>query len=291
MAAGASKTGKPLLESDPQLPLVHAPFFYEFHLAAGPIDARGLGIPGCPGLFIGFNRHIAWGASALGTGSQVVFLEKLAADGQGYLFEGKAEPFTRRLERIRVKDGPEVVQEVLGTAARRRVQFAVADQPARRSARALHDPQTMQCGTTVRAMLAFLTASNWTEFRAAMEHYYDPGLHIVYADDQNNLGYHTLVHRPLTVRSPRMAQEGWTGQQEIAGRIPLDEMPHLFNPEQGFISHANNMPIGTWYPHDLGLGTGGNGHTGRSWRLQQLLDAARTSTASRTSRRRCIATP
>jgi hypothetical protein len=104
-----------------------------------------------------------------------------------------------------------------------------------------------------------------------MEHYYDPGLHVVYADDQNNIGYQTLVHRPLTVRTPRMAQEGWTGQQEIAGRIPLDEMPHLFNPEQGFISHANNMPIGTWYPHDLGLGTGGNGHTGRSWRLQQLL--------------------
>ena len=129
----------------------------------------------------------------------------------------------------------------------------------------------MQCGTTVRAMLAFMTASNWTEFRAAMEHYYDPGLHIVYADDQNNVGYHTLVHRPLTVRSPRMAQEGWTGQQEIIGRIPLDEMPHMLNPEPGFISHANNMPVGTWYPYDLGLGTGGNGHTGRSWRLQQLL--------------------
>ena len=45
----------------------------------------------------------------------------------------------------------------------------------------------------------------------------------------------------------------------------------MLNPEQGFISHANNMPVGTWYPFDLGLGTGGNGHTGRSWRLQQLL--------------------
>ena len=110
-----SKTGKPLLESDPQLPLCTPPFFYEFHLAAGRIDARGIGIPGCPGLFIGFNRHIAWGASALGTGSQAVFLERLAADGKGYLFEGKAVPFTRRLERIRVKGGADVVQEVLST--------------------------------------------------------------------------------------------------------------------------------------------------------------------------------
>jgi penicillin amidase len=265
-----SKTGKPLLESDPQLPLNTPPFFHEFHLAAGPIDARGLGVPGCPGLFIGFNRHMAWGASALGTGSQVAFLEKLTDDGQGYLFAGKAEPFTRRLERIRVKDAPEVVQEVFGT--RHGVVFNSLSQTNRPGeAHVLHDPQTMQSGTTVRAMLAFMTASNWTEFRAAMEHYYDPGLHIVYADDQNNVGYHTLVHRPLTVGTPRMAQEGWTGQQEITERIPLDELPHMLNPEQGFISHANNMPVGTWYPHDLGLGTGGNGHTGRSWRLQQLL--------------------
>ncbi|MBM4093247.1 MAG: penicillin acylase family protein, partial [Planctomycetes bacterium] len=265
-----SKTGKPLLESDPQLPLSTPPFFYEFHLSAGSIDARGIGIPGCPGLFIGFNRHIAWGASALGAGSQVVFLEKLTDDGQGYLFEGKTEPFTRRLERIRVKGGADVVQEVLGT--RHGVVFNLLSQTTRAGeAHVLYDPQTMQSGTTVRAMLGFLTASNWTEFRAAMEHYYDPGLHIVYADDQNNIGYQTLVHRPLTVRSPRMAQEGWTGQQEIVGRIPLDEMPHMLNPEQGFISHANNMPVGTWYPLDLGLGTGGNGHTGRSWRLQQLL--------------------
>lgn len=270
VSGARSKTGKPLLESDPQLPLCTPPFFYEFHLSAGSIDARGVGVPGCPGLFIGFNRHIAWGASALGTGSQAVFLEQLAADGQGYVFAGKTEPFTRRLERIRVKDGPDVVQEVLST--RHGVVFNSLSQNTRPGeAQVLYDPQTMQCGTTVRAMLAFLTANNWTEFRAAMEHYYDPGLHIVYADDQNNIGYQTLVHRPLTARSPRMAQEGWTGQQEIVERIPLDELPHMLNPEQGFISHANNMSVGTWYPFDLGLGTGGNGHTGRSWRLQQLL--------------------
>lgn len=28
-----STTGKPILESDPQLPLSSPPFFYEFHLA------------------------------------------------------------------------------------------------------------------------------------------------------------------------------------------------------------------------------------------------------------------
>ena len=199
-----------------------------------------------------------------------MFLEKLSDDGQRYVYEGESVPFTRRLERIRVKGGADVVQEVLTT--RHGVVFNSLSQTGRPGeAHVLYDPQTLQGGTTVRTMLAWMTASNWTEFQAAMEHYYDPGLHIVYADDQNNVGYQTLVHRPLTVRSPRQAQEGWTGRHEVSGRIPLDELPHLLNPENGFISHANNMPVGTWYPFDLGLGTGGNGHTGRSWRLQQLL--------------------
>ncbi len=216
-----------------------------------------------------------------------MFLEQLTDDRQGYLFEGQAVPFTRRLERIRVSDGTHVVQEVLTT--RHGVVFNSLSQTTRPGeAHVLYDPQTMQHGTTVRAMLAWMTAGNWDEFRAAMEHYYDPGLHLVYADDQNNLGYYTLVHRPLTARSPRMAQEGWTGRQEVNGRIPLDEMPHMLNPAQGFISHANNMPVGTWYPYDLGLGTGGNGHTGRRGGSSNC-SPARTSMVSTTSRRWCTA--
>ena len=145
-----------------------------------------------------------------------MFLEKLSAAGMGYLFAGQTEPFTRRLERIRVKNGADFVQEVLGT--RHGVVFNSLSQTTRPGeAHVLYDPQTMQSGTTVRAMLAFLTASNWTEFRAAMEHYYDPGLHIVYADDQNNIGYQTLVHRPLTVR-----RRVWRRKVGRASRKSLD---------------------------------------------------------------------
>ena len=33
-------------------------------------------------------------------------------------------------------------------------------------------------------------------------------------------------------------------------------LPHMLNPEQGFISHANNMSVGTWYPLRPGIGHG-----------------------------------
>jgi penicillin amidase len=144
VAGARSKTGKPLLESDPQLPLASPPFFYEVHLSAGRIDARGLAIPGCPGLFIGFSRRIAWGASALGAASQVVFLDKLADDGRGYVFEGQTVPCERRLERIRVKGGLDVVQEVLST--RHGVVFNSLSQNQR--------PVRRTCGTIRRHAMA-----------------------------------------------------------------------------------------------------------------------------------------
>ena len=269
-----STTGKPILESDPQLTLSSPPFFYEFHLAAGRIDARGLGVPGCPGLFIGWNRRLAWGGSALGVDSHVTFLDRLTPDGLGYLFEGEAVPFERRLERIEVKGGQAVIQEVL--TSRHGTVFNSLIRPARASeAYVLYDAQTMDDGANARMMLEVLDAGNWDDFRRALEHYYYPGLHVVYADVDGNVGYHTMVHRPLTVRSPRRALEGWTGRDGVRGRIPFDELPHLLNPDSGYVSHANNLPVGAWYPYDLGLATGGTGDTGRSLRLRQMLDGDR----------------
>ena len=172
-------------------------------------------------------------------------------------------PFERRLERIEVKGGQAVIQEVL-TSRHGTVFNSLVRQPRAGEAYLCYDAQTMDAGASARMMLEVLDAGNWTEFRRALEHYYYPGLHIVYADVEGNVGYHTLVHRPLTARSPRRALEGWTGRDEVRGRIPLDELPHMLNPEAGYISHANNLPVGSWYPYDLGLATGGTGDTGRS---------------------------
>ena len=269
-----STTGRPILESDPQLTLSTPPFFYEFHLSAGRIAARGIGLAGLPGLFIGYNRRIAWGVTSLGAGSTVTFIDRLTADGKSYQFEGREVAFERRLELIRVQGAPPVVQEVLSN--RHGVVFnSLVENRAPGEAYLLYDPQTSGLGSNIRAMLGVMTASGWRELRSALEHYYEPGVHLHYADADGNVGYHTVVHTPLTARSPRMAQEGWSGQQEVRGRIPFNDLPHMLNPEQGFVSHANNLPVGAWYPYDLGIGTGGNGHTARSLRLLQLLEGDR----------------
>ena len=272
-AVGGSRsaTGKPLLESDPQTAVSNPPLWYEYHLSAGRFDVRGIGVAGSPGMLIGFNRRLAWGASALGASATVTFLEQSTRDRRGYLYRGESLPFERRTETIAVRDGAPVHQEV----SRTRHGFVFNDLVATRSASGdlyvSHRAEIEQRRTSVQAQLGMMAARNWTEFRDASQDYYSPGLHVVYADVDGAIAYETLVHVPLTRRTPRMALEGWTGADEVTGRIPLDELPHMVNPSAGFISHANNLPIGSWYPHDLGIGTGGTGHTARSLRLVELL--------------------
>lgn len=274
VSGARSATGKPLLESDPQTSVNNPPLWYEFHLSAGRFDVRGIGVAGAPGLLIGFNRHIAWGASALGASATVTFVEKLASGGQGYLYGGQTLPFESRTEIIDVAGGAPVAIEVRRT----RHGFVFNDLvslPSGGEAFVSHVRQIEDGNTSLLGLIGVMGAGDWNQFRDALQWYYTPGLHLVYADTAGNIGYQTALHVPRTRRTRRMALEGWTGEDEIQGRIPIEELPSMLNPEAGFISHANNLPVGSWYPHDLGIATGGTGHSSRSWRLVQLLRSPR----------------
>ena len=269
VSGARSTTGKPILESDPQTPVNNPAIWYEYHLSAGRYDVRGVGAAGAPNLLIGFNRNVAWGATALGAGCTVNFLEKLSVDGNGYLVRGEVRPLDRRLERIDVRDGAAIVQEV-ATTHHGYVFNSVAKRTHPGEAYVGHYKMIHDKGTSVRAMLEWMRASNWTEFVAAMEHFYSPGTNIVYADVHGDIAYQALAHVPLTKRSRRWILEGWTGEDEVLGRIPLEEMPHMLNPDANVVFSANHLPVGSWYPYDLGL-VGGIGQGPRAMRLRQLL--------------------
>ena len=264
-----STTGKPILESDPQTPVNNPPIYYSYHLCAGRYNVRGVGAPGGPAMLIGFNHRLAWGGSALGIGCTVNFLEKLSADGRGYQLRGEPKPFDRRLERIDVNGGETVVQEVY-TNPHGFVFNSMARGTHSGEAYVSHYKMAQDAGTSVRALLEMMRANNWDEFVAGMEHYYSPGMNITYADVDGNIAYHTLAYIPLTKRSRRWVLEGWTGEDEVLGRIPLEEMPHMVNPDSHALYSANHMPVGSWYPYDLGLASGA-GAGPRATRLRQLL--------------------
>jgi penicillin amidase len=69
VAARHSASGGPLIANDPHLSLDSPSTFYEWHLVVdddpvdGPMNVSGVGFPGVPGVILGQNEHVSWGAT------------------------------------------------------------------------------------------------------------------------------------------------------------------------------------------------------------------------------------
>src|SRR5262249_60858818 len=56
--------GKAMLANDPHLSLSNPPIWWLVHLTVpGKLDVEGVSLPGTPGVVLGHNGHIAWGAT------------------------------------------------------------------------------------------------------------------------------------------------------------------------------------------------------------------------------------
>ncbi|MEE2727537.1 MAG: penicillin acylase family protein [Candidatus Latescibacterota bacterium] len=278
-AIGGDKTstGSAVLVSDPQTPVTNPSLFYEFHIRGKTFDARGIGVPGSPLILIGFNRNVAWGATALGADQADLFrLQTEQSRPDEYLFDGAWRQMEIRRETIAVK-GTEPVDLVvrqthLGPVITEYA-FARPDEPPVALKRI---PGWDTGGETIRGALAMIRARNATEFARALDDWLFPSVNAVFADRSGAVGYRTALALPL--RSPEApeggsaAHDGSAADLDWRGIVPPQLLPQVINPSRGYVFSANHLPIGSFYPIPLGISTGGAGHNIRSWRLSELLE-------------------
>ncbi|RMG69878.1 MAG: penicillin acylase family protein, partial [Bacteroidetes bacterium] len=105
LAGSRTKGGKSIVANDTHLGISLPSFWDIMHLKAPGYEAAGVMIPGVPIVGLGFNGHIAWGATMMMADSQDLFLEKLRTkDGrQEYLYKGRWLPVKTRTETIAIK--------------------------------------------------------------------------------------------------------------------------------------------------------------------------------------------
>ena len=89
--------GHPLLANDPHLALDSPSTFYPVHLQAGETDAIGSGFAGTPGVIVGNNRFISWGATVNPMDVTDTYAEQLRPDpsspsGLATVYQGQLEP-------------------------------------------------------------------------------------------------------------------------------------------------------------------------------------------------------
>lgn len=272
-------TGASVLVSDPQTPVRNPSLWMEFHVSGKTFNARGVGIPGSPGLLIGFNKNLAWGLTALGADQADLFrLETDPAHPNEYRWDGSWRKMNLIHERIKARNGNDVEFLVRETHLGPIVSAFSFRRPGDPEVALKRVPMCETDRDTIKGAFAMMRAKNASEFSDALGGWRFPTANCVFGDREGNIGYSVVGAIPVRSklaeeRNGSVAMPGTGAAWDWQGFVPSELLPRVTNPKAGMLLSANHRPIGAFYRIPLGISTGSMGDTIRSWRLRERLEA------------------
>jgi len=234
-------TGKPILVNDPHLDLTLPSIWYLLQLSTPDFTAKGVGFPGVPDVVLGFNEHIAWGATNVGNSAVDIYAITTRDGNREYLHDGVWKPTTLRIEEIPVNGAATVVDTVFIT----------------------HQGPITEAGTAMRwtglhieepfkTFYLLNRARNYEDYKASLAYFDNPPQNLVYADREGTIALHLAGRFPLKWRGQgREVADGTDPRYDWAGWIPKSHNPFVANPSRGFVSSANQHSTDAGYPYYL----------------------------------------
>jgi penicillin G amidase len=239
-----SATGRAILANDPHLPIGIPSTRYIIHLAAPGFEIAGGSDPGLPGIANGHNERIAFGRTNFFLNRDDLYvLETKPNDSESYRRGRKWQRFETVEEEILVKGAPPV-RVVLKYCALGPV---ISEQPDKHRALAVRSSWMGEPGASMLSQLPYNFASDWHSFVQAI-HSYSWGTSFMYADVEGNIGWHAAGWVPIRPNHDGLLPVPGDGRYDWAGLTPLDVLPSVFNPKQGWLANANQMSLPPDYP-------------------------------------------
>lgn len=275
--------GQPIVANDPHLALGQPSTFYPIGLHAPGLDVVGEGFAGAPGVIVGHNRDIAWGATVDPMDVTDTFAEKVVPDGSSpsglsTVYQGTLEHVVPIPETFRYNAGGSLATATSADG----VPPATLIVPRRNNGPIVQLDLTQQAGLSVQytgfsatfelqTFLQWDQAKNLDDFRAGLQNFDVGSQNWAYADRQGHIAYFTSAEMPVRedlqagtvsglppwfIRNGQGGNEWLPVQHPQAGQaIPYEiyppaEMPHLVDPSAGWFVNANNDPAGTVLDND-----------------------------------------
>ena len=234
VSARKSATGSALIANDPHVGLMLPNLWLLCGYHAPSHHAVGLMFPGLPFLGLGRNPRIAWGGTNMHAASSDLYdVSNLPADA-----------FTERREHVKVRwsldrhfpvreteFGP-VLSDAKILGAGKDEDFAL-----RWVGHDASDEWT--------PLLKMSQAENWNQFRGVFKDYAVSGMNLLYADVEGNIGQVLAVRLPVrgNTRPADLVLDPSDPALRWDGFIGTEDLPHSFNPMEGFLLSANNRPV------------------------------------------------
>jgi penicillin G amidase len=243
--------GHAYLCNDMHMPLGQPSLWYGVHLVAGEYNVTGVSLPGVPLVLVGHNARIAWGMTLAFTDCEDLFVEQVdPTNTNRYRFGTEWRVAQVVPEMIHVKGRPQPHVEEIVITHHGPVISDVVGYPEQRVA--VNSMALRPC-PAFHGWLKLNQAANWDEFVEAMRLIEAPQLNVSYADVQGNIGYWVTGKVPIRAQGDgTLPVPGWAGEYEWVGEVPFEEMPHAFNPSDGYFVSCNHRIVPDDYPYLLG---------------------------------------
>lgn len=250
LSGNRTESGRPMLANDPHLPHSAPCRWYQAVVAYGGRHLAGVTLPGIPFVISGRNDNVAWGVTAMMADQTDFFVEVLdSADRRKVLRDGRWESLRQLRDTIDVKDsasvpivvritrhGP-VISDVDPWIGKDRMNASswgtsrdtvismqwVGAQPT-------NELTALQELNESRDLKTFTTGAR----KGGV-----PGISVVYADSAGTIAYVPTASIPQREWSP-VPRRGWESQSDWHGLVPMDRLPSLTSPPEGYVAAANN---------------------------------------------------
>ena len=236
LSGNKSFNGFPILANDPHRSLSNPSLRYMAHLVAPGWNVIGGGEPEIPGISIGHNGIGAWGLTVFRTDAEDLYVYELNPSNLNqYRHNGQWKEFNKINETIKVKNKADIDVELLYSV---HGPVTLVDKN-RNKAYAIKNGWSEIGGSPYLASLRMDQAKNWEEFRDACTYFNIPGENMVWADKYGDIGWQAVGIAPIRKNHSGLVPVNGNGKFDWEGYLPIIEKPNSFNPENGYLSTAN----------------------------------------------------
>lgn len=236
LSGNKSFNGFPILANDPHRSLSNPSLRYMAHLVAPGWNVIGGGEPEIPGISIGHNGIGAWGLTVFRTDAEDLYVYELNPSNLNqYRHNGQWKEFNKINETIKVKNKSNIDVELLYSV---HGPVTLVDKN-RNKAYAIKNGWSEIGGSPYLASLRMDQAKNWEEFRDACTYFNIPGENMVWADKYGDIGWQAVGIAPIRKNHSGLVPVNGNGKFDWEGYLPIIEKPNSFNPENGYLSTAN----------------------------------------------------
>jgi penicillin amidase len=263
-------SGKPLLAGDPHIAYSAPAVWYEAHLMSRGFELYGHFQALNPVALLGHNAEFGWSLTMFQNDDIDLVAERVnPADPNEVWDHGKWVKLTEHTETIAVKGQPPVSLQLRrsphGPLINAVYKDTLGTQPI-----AMWWAFLETENPALEAFYELNRANTRDKARTAASKIHAPGLNVVWANAQGDIGWWAAAKLPIRPEgvNPTFILDAGKGEADKAGFYPFKDNPQEENPARGFIVSANHQPTGARAT------PGYYNPSGRAKRLTHLLQTA-----------------